>query len=233
MTDPTTNALLSHEIMGHPVELDRASRWRRYEGRSGCLQTSIAPLGRPVASPLVTAYPTPRSWLRALRVRPRWGTPARRVNHIEAGIFTASWNSRQTARLFGGVPNGHWKRPRHRLVPLVGCPPPSSRPVPATRRASWRRSTTGYYLVGHRHPVHRREPARTSGLGAGGYAIEGGQLGQALSERRTWRRLARLPDARRRRRRRLPSLPIPTAARGADADQAARQRGAHHAKPRP
>ena len=47
------------------------------------------------------------------------GTPARRVVHIDRGIFSGFMNSRQTAAIFGGDPNGHWKATDAQLVPLV------------------------------------------------------------------------------------------------------------------
>ena len=47
------------------------------------------------------------------------GTPARRVVHIDRGIFRGFMNSRQTAAIFGGEPNGHWKATDASLVPLI------------------------------------------------------------------------------------------------------------------
>src|SRR5207237_1228711 len=49
----------------------------------------------------------------------RDGTPARRVTHIERGIFRGFMNSRQTAAVFGGEPNGHFKATSAALVPLI------------------------------------------------------------------------------------------------------------------
>src|SRR5216110_1918516 len=47
------------------------------------------------------------------------GTPARRVVHIDRGVLRGFTNSRQTAAIFGGEPNGHWKGTRASLVPLI------------------------------------------------------------------------------------------------------------------
>src|SRR5207247_9051543 len=47
------------------------------------------------------------------------GTPARRVVHIDRGVFRSFMNSRQTAAIFGGEPNGHWKGRRASLVALI------------------------------------------------------------------------------------------------------------------
>ena len=74
VTDPHYNALVAHEIVGHPSELDRGLKMEMaYAGRSwlfgGLDDTQV---GRPIASPLVSAYSDPGApRLRPLRLRPR------------------------------------------------------------------------------------------------------------------------------------------------------------------
>src|SRR5207302_1244394 len=61
VTDPHYNTLVSHEIIGHPAELDRALKMETaYAGRSWLLADLDAhQMGRRIASPLVTAYADP------------------------------------------------------------------------------------------------------------------------------------------------------------------------------
>ena len=121
VTDPHYNTLVSHEIVGHPVELDRALKMETaYAGRSWLLRgLDDTQVGQRIASPLVTAYSDPvAARLRPLRVRPRGHAgPARgphRPRHLHGFM-----NSRQTAAIFGGEPNGHWKATEAPLVPLI------------------------------------------------------------------------------------------------------------------
>src|SRR2546422_496978 len=61
VTDPHFNALLAHEIIGHPTELDRALKMETaYAGRSWLLRMlNDTMVGKSVASALVTAYSDP------------------------------------------------------------------------------------------------------------------------------------------------------------------------------
>src|SRR5262249_1974058 len=61
VTDPHYNTLVSHEIIGHPVELDRALKMETaYAGRSWLLRRlDEHQVGKQVASPLVTAFSDP------------------------------------------------------------------------------------------------------------------------------------------------------------------------------
>jgi TldD protein len=89
------------------------------------------------------------------------GTPARRVVHIDRGVLTGFMNSRQTAAIFGGAPNGHFKATDAALVPLIR--------MSNTVFAGGDRDAAdivaevdrGWYLAGHRIPSIA-EAARTS-----------------------------------------------------------------------
>ncbi len=61
VTDPHFNALLVHEIIGHPNELDRALKMETaYAGRSWLFNDfEHNQIGRQVASPLLSAYSDP------------------------------------------------------------------------------------------------------------------------------------------------------------------------------
>src|SRR4030095_2062722 len=121
ITDPHYNTLVSHEIIGHPVELDRALKMETaYAGRSWLLGgLTEHQVGRRVASPLVTAYSDPALPGFGHYKYDHEGTPARRVVHIDRGIFCGFMNSRQTAAIFGGEPNGHSKTTTSARGPLV------------------------------------------------------------------------------------------------------------------
>ena len=145
VTDPHYNTLLSHEIVGHPVELDRGAQDGDRVRRT--LLAAARPrrhqLGRRIASPLVSAFSDPSLPGYGHYAYDHEGTPARRVVHIDRGVFTGFMNSRQTAAIFGGDPNGHWKATDASLVPLIRMSIDRVRGRrPATRRSSSRRSTT-------------------------------------------------------------------------------------------
>ncbi len=178
VTDPHYNTLVSHEIVGHPAELDRALKMETaYAGRSWLLGDLDAHhVGQRIASPLVTAYSDPSLPGYGHYAYDHEGTPARRVTHIERGIFRGFMNSRQTAAVFGGEPNGHFKATSAALVPLIrmsntvfaGGDTDPARVIGDVDR--------GYYLVGHRIPsiAESRENFRISARKV--YAIERGEL---------------------------------------------------------
>src|SRR5207245_2910551 len=166
VTDPHYNTLVSHEIIGHPVELDRALKMETaYAGRSWLLGgLTEHQVGRRVASPLVTAYSDPSLPGFGHYKYDHEGTPARRVVHIDQGIFRGFMNSRQTAAIFGGEPNGHWKATDASLVPLIRM---SNTVFDAGTRAAEdlvKEVDHGYYVAGHRTPsiAESRENFRIS-----------------------------------------------------------------------
>jgi TldD protein len=180
VTDPHYNTLVSHEIVGHPVELDRALKMETaYAGRSWLLAAlDDHHLGRPIASPLVTAYSDPALPGYGHYAYDHEGTPARRVVHIDRGVLTGFMNSRQTAAIFGGAPNGHFKATDAALVPLIR--------MSNTVFAGGDRDAAdivaevdhGWYLAGHRIPsiAESRENFRISARKV--YEIRDGRLGQ-------------------------------------------------------
>jgi TldD protein len=180
VTDPHYNTLLSHEIIGHPVELDRGLKMEAaYAGRSWLLRgLDDHQVGKQVASPLVTAYSDPSLPGYGHYAYDHEGTPARRVVHIDRGVFRGFMNSRQTAAVFGGEPNGHWKSTEAALVPLIRM---SSTVFAAGDRPPAdiiREVDRGYYLVGHKIPsiAESRENFRISARKV--YEITRGGLGR-------------------------------------------------------
>jgi TldD protein len=180
VTDPHYNTLVSHEIIGHPVELDRALKMETaYAGRSWLLRhLGDHQVGKQVASPLVTAYSDPSLPGYGHYKYDHEGTPARRVVHIDHGIFKGFMNSRQTAAIFGGPPNGHFKATDAPLVPLIRM---SSTVFGAGARDPLdiiREVDHGYYLVGHKIPsiAESRENFRITARKV--YEIRDGRLGR-------------------------------------------------------
>jgi TldD protein len=180
VTDPHYNTLVSHEIIGHPVELDRALKMETaYAGRSWLLRgLDEHQVGKQIASPLVTAYSDPALPGYGHYAYDHEGTPARRVVHIERGVFQGFMNSRQTAAVFGGTPNGHWKATDPSLVPLIRMSNTVFAGGEHDPDALIREVDRGYYVVGHRTPsiAESRENFRISARKV--YEIAGGQLGR-------------------------------------------------------
>ncbi len=180
VTDPHYNTLVSHEIIGHPVELDRVLKMETaYAGRSWLLRgLDDHQVGKQIASPLVTAYSDPSLPGYGHYTYDHEGTPARRVVHIDGGIFKGFMNSRQTAAIFGGDPNGHWKATDSSLVPLIRMSNTVFARGDRDPRAIIAEVDQGYYLVGHRIPsiAESRENFRISARKV--YEIRNGQLGR-------------------------------------------------------
>jgi TldD protein len=180
VTDPHYNVLLSHEILGHPTELDRALKMETgYAGRSWLLRSlTDTQIGKPVASPLVTAYSDPSLPGLGHYAYDHEGTPARKVVHIEKGIFKGFMNSRQTAAILGVEPNGSYKATEASLVPLIRMSNTVFGAGPHEPEQIIAEVDHGYYLVGHRTPsiAESRENFSISAMKV--YEIRGGQLGQ-------------------------------------------------------
>jgi TldD protein len=180
VTDPHYNTLVSHEIIGHPVELDRALKMETaYAGRSWLLRgLTEHQVGRRVASPLVTAYSDPSLPGYGHYAYDHEGTPARRVVHIDRGVFRGFMNSRQTAAIFGGEPNGHWKATGAALVPLIRMSNTVFDAGTQTPEDILKDVERGWYVAGHRTPsiAESRENFRISARRV--YEIRNGELGR-------------------------------------------------------
>jgi TldD protein len=180
VTDPHYNTLVSHEIVGHPVELDRALKMETaYAGRSWLLRSlDEHQLGKAVASPLVTAYSDPALPGYGHYRYDHEGTPGRRVVHIEHGIFRGFMNSRQTAAIFGSAPNGHYKATEAALVPLIRMSNTVFAAGDRDPRDIVAEVDRGYYVAGHRTPsiAESRENFRISARSV--WEIRNGQLGR-------------------------------------------------------
>lgn len=180
VTDPHFNALVAHEIVGHPCEADRALKMEAaYAGRSWFLRTlGDSEIGRQVASPLLSACSDPSLAGYGHYRYDHEGVAGRRVLHIEDGMFRGFLNSRATAAALGVEPNGSARASEARHVPLIrmsntffrsGATPPE-RIISEVER--------GYYVCGHQIPsiAESRENFRISARRV--YEIEHGSLGQ-------------------------------------------------------
>ena len=184
VTDPHYNTLVSHEIIGHPVELDRVLKMETaYAGRSWLLRNlNEHQVGKQIASPLVTAYSDPSLPGYGHYKYDHEGTPAKRVVHIDRGIFKGFMNSRQTAAIFGSDPNGHWKATDASLIPLIRMSNTVFAKGDRDSQDIIKEVDHGYYLVGHRIPsiAESRENFRISARKV--YEIRNGQLGQLFRD---------------------------------------------------
>jgi TldD protein len=180
VTDPHYNTLVSHEIIGHPVELDRGLKMETaYAGRSWLLRDlHDHQLGKRVASPLVTAYSDPSLPGYGHYKYDDEGSPGRRVVHIDRGLFAGFMNSRQTAAIFGGDPNGHFKAAEASLVPLIRMSNTVLAGGQRPARDIVREVDRGFYVAGHRVPsiAESRENFRISARRV--YEIRNGELGR-------------------------------------------------------
>jgi TldD protein len=182
--DPHFTALLAHEIIGHPTELDRALKMETgYAGRSWLLRSlDDTQVGKQIASSLVTAFSDPALPGFGHYRYDHEGVPARRVLHIDRGIFRGFLNSRQTAAILGAEPNGHWKATDPSLVPLIRMSNTVFAGGERDPRDILREVDHGYYLVGHRTPsiAESRENFRISAMKV--YEIRRGELTQLFRD---------------------------------------------------
>lgn len=180
VTDPHFNTLLSHEIIGHPTELDRALKMETaYAGRSWLLRSlQDTMIGATIASPLVTAYSDPSLPGFGHYKYDHEGTPGKKVMHIEKGVLKGFMNSRQTAAILGVTPNGSYMATDAHLVPLVRMSTTVFGAGTQDPEAIIRDVDQGFYVVGHRIPsiAESRENFRISAQKV--YAIHNGQIGQ-------------------------------------------------------
>jgi len=184
VTDPHYNALLVHEIIGHPTELDRALKLETaYAGRSWFFRNlKENMLGKQVASPLVSAYSDPLLQGYGHYEYDDEGTPVKRVMHIDKGIFCGFMNSRQTAAILGVSPNGHLKATAASFVPLIRMSTTVFGNGERDPKGILSEVDHGYYLVGHRIPSisESRENFRITARKV--FEIRNGELGEMFRD---------------------------------------------------
>jgi TldD protein len=184
VTDPHYNALLCHEVVGHPTELDRALKFETgYAGRSWFLRDlKENQLGKRVGSDLVTAFSDPTIDGFGRYKYDDEGTPARQVYHLDKGILSGFSNSRQTAAIMGLEPNGHYKATDASMVPLIRMSNTAFAPGDRDPHDIIREVDDGYYVVGHRVPsiAESRENFRITAMKV--YEIKKGEIGEMFRD---------------------------------------------------
>jgi len=184
VTNPHYNALVSHEVVGHPTELDRALKFETgYAGRSWLLRSvNDNQLGKRIGSDLVTAFSDPTVDAYGYYAYDDEGTPGRRVYHIDRGIFNGFSNSRQTAAITKAEPNGHYKATDASFVPLIRMSNTAFAPGDRDPHDIIREVSDGYYVVGHRIPsiAESRENFRITAQKV--YEIKNGEIGEMFRD---------------------------------------------------
>jgi TldD protein len=180
VVDPHFAALVAHEIIGHPSELDRALKYETaYAGRSWFLKRPGDDMrGKRVGSEKLTAFSDPTIEGFGHFLYDHEGTPARRAYHIRNGIYEEFVNNRQTAALFGVTPNGSCRATDATFVPLIRMTNTTIAPGADDPARILAEVDHGYYIAGHRIPsiAESRENFRISAMKV--YEIRNGQLGQ-------------------------------------------------------
>lgn len=179
VTDPHYNALLSHEIVGHPTELDRILKMETsYAGRSWLFRNFAENMvGKKIGSEMLNAYSDPSLPGYGHYEFDHEGTPAKKIWHIRDGVLVGFMNSRQTAAIFRAEPNGHFKANGGQVVPLIRMSNTVFAQGHKDPAEIIREVEHGYYLVGHRTPsiAESRENFRISSRKV--YEIRNGELG--------------------------------------------------------
>src|ERR1700682_3559116 len=180
VTDPHFNALVAHEIIGHPSEADRALKMEAaYAGRSWFLRSlEHNEIGRPVGSPLLWACSDPTLNGYGHYRYDHEGTPSRRVTHIEGGVFRGFLNSRTTAAALGVEPNGSARASEAWHVPLIRMSNTFFLPGQSDPAQIIAEVERVYYVCGNLIPsiAESRENFRISARQV--YEIEHGRLGR-------------------------------------------------------
>ncbi len=180
VTDTHFNALLSHEIIGHPSEADRALKMEAaYAGRSWFLRSlNDNEVGRQVGSPLLSACSDPGLDGYGHYRYDHEGTRARRVMHVENGVFRGFLNSRETAAVLGAEPNGSARASEVFYVPLIRMSNTFLLPGQSDPRQIVAEVEHGYYVCGGAVPsiAESRENFRISARRV--YEIDHGRIGR-------------------------------------------------------
>ncbi|HLH77621.1 MAG TPA: TldD/PmbA family protein [Candidatus Binataceae bacterium] len=180
VTDPHFNALVAHEIVGHPSEADRALKMEAgYAGRSWFLRSlSDNQIGCQIGSALLSACSDPSLPGYGHYAYDHEGVAGQRVTHIDRGIYVDFLNSRATAAILGVAPNGSARASAAPYAPLIRMSNTFILPGQRTPEEIIGEVNHGYYVCGSRTPsiAESRENFRISARRV--YAIEHGRLGQ-------------------------------------------------------
>jgi TldD protein len=184
VTDPHFNALVAHEVVGHPTELDRALKMETaYAGRSWLLTDArTTQVGNRFGCELVNATADPSLPGYGHYQFDDEGTPGRHVRLVEDGIFRGFMNSRETAAIIGAEPNGSFKAADASMVPLIRMSNVYFEPGTRDPAGIIAEVDHGYYVSGHRIPsiAESRENFRITAIRV--QEIRNGQLGEIFRD---------------------------------------------------
>jgi TldD protein len=171
-------------VVGHPSELDRALKMETaYAGRSWLLRDmDHTQVGQTFGSGLVNAVADPGLPGYGHYAFDDEGTPGRRVQLIDGGIFRNFMNSRETAAIIGAEPNGSYKAMDASMVPLIRMSNVYFEAGTQDPDEIIRQVDHGYYLAGHRIPsiAESRENFRITAMKV--YEIRDGKLGELFRD---------------------------------------------------
>jgi len=180
VTDPHFNALVAHEIVGHPCEADRALKMEAaYAGRSWLLRNrDDTEVGKPIGSPFLSAVSDPTLYGYGHYRYDHEGTPGKRILHIDRGIFRGFMNSRATAAALGVEPNGSARAAEVYQVPLIRMSNTFFLPGETAPEKIIAEVEHGYYVCGNSIPsiAESRENFRISARRV--YEIDRGRIGR-------------------------------------------------------
>jgi TldD protein len=155
ITDPWYNTLLSHEIIGHPSEADRAlKKEAAWAGRAWWFRDmDDNELGKQVASDEVSVFSDPslKDGYGFYRYDDE-GVRAKKVYNIKKGMLTTFLNNRETALILGEEPNGAARATSADLMPLVRMNNTCFAPGSWKKDELFEETRKGYYAVGQRTP---------------------------------------------------------------------------------
>lgn len=155
ITDPAYNALLCHEITGHPSEADRAlKREAAWAGRAWWFRgMDDNEFGKIVASESVSVFSDPGLvGGYGFYKYDDEGTPAKKVFNIENGVLKCFLNSRETALILGEEPNGGMRAANACMVPLVRMNNTCFASGDWGKDEIFEETKKGYYAVGQKTP---------------------------------------------------------------------------------
>ena len=180
VTDPHFNALLVHEIVGHPCEADRALKSEAaYAGRSWFLRSlKDNAVGQVVGSRFVSACSDPTLPAYGHYCYDAEGVPGQRAVHIERGVFRDFLHSRATAAVLGARANGSVRATEAWFVPLIRMSNTFFMAGEQKPEDLISEVDRGFYVCGHMIPsiAESRENFRISARRV--YEIDHGRLGR-------------------------------------------------------
>ena len=155
ITDPWYNALVSHEITGHPSEADRAlKRETAWAGRAWWFKSmQDNQFGKQVASEPVSVVSDPTIKGYGHYKYDDEGTKAKKIYNIKNGILNEFLNSRETASILGKQPNGGMRANSAANMPIIRMNNTFFEPGEWKKEELFQETKQGFYAVGQKIPA--------------------------------------------------------------------------------